>query len=572
MSIERKKLTALKRLAGDRVITRPGTFRQHRSRSRLACVTFFALLFVAVPICKSQENGKAQEKNEDPASHAKNEFPSVIEPANGSIILNPITIDREGLDFRGYEGLLFVPENRKIDGSRKIGIHFLWFRRKGATLPPVFFLPGGPGGAVEPNLFYEYHNGPIAKLFATEMTWLHESRDLVIVNQRGNYRGPGLQPEMRWHWDPTPLSQPTTIESAKSALRKTVREGVRRWSDKGVDLAGYDIHHLVDDVDDLRRALKFKRIALRGNSFGSQWSLAYMKRFPDRVERALLGGIEPLDHAWDSPAGVVAALKRLESRALANPKVAEAFSEKVRSKGITESFLDLAEHFDAKPIEIQLSGEKSKAIRLSGMDFRDYITCGFTGDRRRNLANWPQFMREILSGEYQSVAEFVAEDRQDTIGATMIGLLIDNSLGISAKREKSLDEEAKSFHFPGINRSYRDSRELTPTQLVNDSFRNFRCDVPILMIHGDIDFSTPVENAKELLPMLHNGQLVVVEGGTHNAIRELVKYRPQIARRLFRFMSDPKTRDSEEGFSDRVALPSISFEDPTQPFFEPSDQ
>ena len=84
-----------------------------------------------------------------------------------------------------------------------------------------------------------------------------------------------------------------------------------------MDLAGYDIINMVEDIDDIRKAFGHDKIALRGTSFGSQWSLAYMKQHPEHVERALLAGVEPLDHGYLPSVGLLGAVKETVERSRA---------------------------------------------------------------------------------------------------------------------------------------------------------------------------------------------------------------------------------------------------------------
>ena len=64
-------------------------------------------------------------------------------------------------------------------------------------------------------------------------------------------------------------------------------------------------------VAELRKALGYEKIILNGTSFGSQWSFAVMRLHPGIVARALLSGIEPLNHGYDMPSHVFAAVQRM---------------------------------------------------------------------------------------------------------------------------------------------------------------------------------------------------------------------------------------------------------------------
>lgn len=69
-------------------------------------------------------------------------------PAAGSVYTIPIAISgAAGESLTAEEGLVFVPKNRAKPGSRIISVHFIRMRGTApGTRPPIFLLPGGPGG------------------------------------------------------------------------------------------------------------------------------------------------------------------------------------------------------------------------------------------------------------------------------------------------------------------------------------------------------------------------------------------------------------------------------------------
>ncbi|MGD5997802.1 alpha/beta fold hydrolase, partial [Xanthomonas citri pv. citri] len=130
-----------------------------------------------------------------------------------------------------------------------------------------------------------------------------EVGDLVVFEQRGyTRRGERLSAA----YPSSPLDRPASIVDDGQAMRELARAAVAANADK--DLSGYTIAEFAADVDELRQALGYERISLFGGSFGSQWSLATMRLYPQRIARAVLSGVEPLDNGYDMPSHVFAAL------------------------------------------------------------------------------------------------------------------------------------------------------------------------------------------------------------------------------------------------------------------------
>jgi len=93
---------------------------------------------------------------------------------------------------------------------------------------------------------------------------------------------------------------------------------------------------------------------------------------------------------------------------------------------------------------------------------------------------------------------------------------------------------------------------------------DFDIQIPVVLVQGDVDFSTPLENAVHAKRFLRNGRLVLVEGGgTHSVQKEIFKFAPEVKTALQRFLTldlDPMPADLFAGLPERVKLPPPAFE------------
>lgn len=480
-------------------------------------------------------------------------------PAPGSVYTIPIAIAGAGEVLTAEEGFLFVPENRTRRGSRIITVHFLRMRGTApGTKPPIFLLPGGPGG-------FFGREGLTAGPLRNEVDFLRSSgRDVVIVNHRGNPAAP-FAPDMRWPVRPRPLDKPSAEAEYRSMVRGSVTEGLADWTKRGFDPAGYDILNITDDVNDLRQALGYQKVILRGGSFGSQWSFAFLKRYPQFVDRALLHGIEPLDYGYDSPAWLWAAIERVSKLASQDPKL----QPNLPAGGLSGALKTVLGRLEAAPQRVTITDprtSKDVVVTVGRLDLIQGLLYPFTtAPFTENLVKWPRFVLEMFSGDYRFLAALTWQDRTSTSLAAMLGLLIDNSLGITKEREAKLRAEAEQQWVGKVHPWYVETRDLTPTPDVGDAFRaDFEIQVPVVLVQGDVDFSTPLENALHEKRFLRNGRLVVVEGGgTHSAHHEIYRFAPDVKAALQRFLTvdlDPMPADLFAGLPERVRLPPPAFE------------
>ncbi|QSQ27975.1 alpha/beta fold hydrolase [Pyxidicoccus parkwayensis] len=427
-------------------------------------------------------------------------------------------------------GTLFVPENRAAPRSRLIGVGFARIRAASPTAgPPVFLLPGGPGASAL-NAFTDSDAASQRQL--ANFVRFSAAGDLVVLDQRGySKRGEVLEaaaPEQ-------PLEQPRTLAADAADMVKVAKAAIAAHPDK--DLAGYTIIQCAEDVNDLRRALGYEQISLYGNSFGSQWSFAVMRLHPEIVARAQLGGVEPLDYAYDMPSHVLAALQRIAWDADRDPGLAPYLPK----GGVMEALRVVRDRFASGPIKVRGKDEttgKPRTVALGLQDLQDSLLM--------SPDVWPAFVLSLYYRHYDDWARQVIKQRTNPAQPVkLIGPLIDSSLGVSSAREHLLrTDPGTAFIGMGNFDSNIASAPIWPGPDAGDAFRlAVPSSIPVLFLHGDWDTSTPIENTLNILPYFPNGRAILVHRGTHGLRPDLREQHPEVWAQTIEFLRTGDTRN-----------------------------
>lgn len=199
----------------------------------------------------------------------------------GPASLGHLPGERKGSQFRMEHWELAVPENRHRPGARPIKLPLE--RITGAGDPqgvPVFWLGGGPGYS---NLVEEI------PLWAEGILAGHP---IITLGYRGADGSVILRcPEIaRAEQEPTgDLLGPRM----QTRIHQAMERSVARLRAEGVDLEGYSVAEVLEDIEAARKALGYERIHLLGFSYGTRLALLYAQRHPERVGRSLLVGVNP---------------------------------------------------------------------------------------------------------------------------------------------------------------------------------------------------------------------------------------------------------------------------------------
>ncbi len=441
-------------------------------------------------------------------------------------------------------GTLTVPENRSDPDSRMIGVGFA---RIPATVqppkaPPIFLLPGGPGFSF---LHVLLSNVPDRKLRAiSEATRYRQYADLIMVDQRG-FSGRG---EMLMTLFPAPTfdpAHPPTPEGEIAHWKKFARKTAADFEGRDIDLRGYTVKECAQDVLDLRAALGYEKITLVGTSFGSQWSFAIMRLHPDHIERALLSGVEPLDHGYDMPSYVFAAVQRMWRAIDAD----ERYQPYLPEGGMAEAARVVIERLERAPVTIEIPQDDGSTSTIPVVRAQDFPWSD------------PVQILELYHGHLERWKK-PAPPRGSPM--KLIGPLIDSSLGVTPERLHRLWTDPATRYLGRRNFAlYLETADIWPSPDVGDDFRTpILCDVPVVFAQGDWDTSTPIENTFEIAPFFPNSRMILAHRGGHGVLGPIHRELPEVWKELDEFL---RTGDMEDIPARVTLLPSRRFPSPSFP-------
>ncbi len=469
----------------------------------------------------------------------------------GEAVIEPASMTLAGARVDFELGTLHVPENRSEPNSRLIGVGFARFKGESKTgAPPIFLLPGGPASSYLSELKSEKAGPGVLRMILR----FRAIGDVVLVDQRGfSERWEVLK--FRRRTPDEPLDQPASLERSTKDFTEMTRAAVAEFEKKGVDLRGYTVKELADDVNDLRAALGYDRISLVGTSFGSQLSFAVMRRHAPRVARALLAGVEPLDCAYDMPSHVLAAVQRIWFAAEQDP----GLQPTLPPGGLMAAAREVVRRLEQAPVRVPVPGVTDPATGLPAS-----ITLGLEDFQKApalRTTEGPAWVLSLYRADYERWALAThAARRSRTAEFPMIAGLLDTSLGVTPRRRYLLQTDPATALLGQWNfHGFLATADLWPSADVGDDFRNeVACSIPVVFVHGDWDTQTPVENTLQVAPFFRHGHVLLVERGGHGALNEVSQHLPETMAALLRFLATGNT----ENLPSRVAVRAPKFKAP----------
>lgn len=421
-------------------------------------------------------------------SERKTRFPDPPTPASPNAYVSvPDSFVRESRHYAAEHGTIAVPENRNNPSSRLIYLPVIRIHAlSGAPSEPIFGLTGGPG--------------------LSNMNWappetLLADHDFVMVGFRGIDGSTAL--------DCPDLSEALTHHNellSDEALRNfgvAWQTSMRKLIAQGIDLNGYTIPETIEDLDAVRRALRYPRINLLSESYGTRVAYLYGLMHPESIYRSVMIGVNPPGHfVWD-PRTVDDQIRyyaRLWSR---DSSVAG------RSRDLAATMRTVLHTMPSHWLFIPIHRDKVRIATFTLLFHRRTAALAFDA--------------------------YVAAERGDYSGLALISAAFDYTfpsgpgLGDLALKAISADFDSTQTYSGGTERpdailgsplgQFVWKPTLygrLPVDMIPERLRKpERSDVETLLLSGSIDVSTPAEYAtNEMLPLLRNGrQIIIAECG-----------------------------------------------------------
>ena len=418
--------------------------------------------------------------------------------------LEPCTYKANKVEYDADCGTLVVPENRGDPGSRLITLPLI---RVGALgdhpAEPIFWLAGGPGNS---NMKIPLVKGLI------------ENHDIVMVGYRG-VEGSVVLECQEMTRAVKGVGNDLLTEESIGAFGEAMTQCAGRLEAEGVDLDGYSIPEVVEDMEAARAALGYERINLFSGSYGTRVAMIYSWMYPDSLHRSAMVAINPPGHfAWE-PDVIDAQIAYDAGLCAADPECS------ARTNDLVETMRNVSHNIPERWLLMPIDPGKVRFIThfmlfhrgTAAAVFNAYLAAEAgdpSGLALMSLAHDFMIPGTITWGDwnakggidYDPTRDWITDmDPPNSVLGSPTSLLVGGAVQLS------------------------DGWPVA--QMPEEYYEVQPADVETLLVSGNIDYSTPPQFAtEELLPAMSNAEQVILSEYGHTG--DVWSFQPEATRHL----------------------------------------
>ncbi|MBX6356531.1 MAG: alpha/beta fold hydrolase, partial [Micromonosporaceae bacterium] len=359
----------------------------------------------------------------------------------------------------------------------------------------LLFLSGGPGQ-------------PGAGLVGTisqRVSYLLNDYRLVMIDQRGTGEGAINCPRLQ-------------VEAGVSDITPPSAEAVRECADLlGVTRNFYTTSDTVADLEDLRRALGVPRWTVDGVSYGSFVGIQYGLTYRKRVTRLVLDSVVPQDTAdplyVDSLHRTAFVLREACREQDCGFDPAAELADVVRRYDNGVGVFDLI--VIASIVDPKLTATNFFPV----LSLLHQAAQGNPDPLNQAIDNLRKFGLQAPPEEYSSglhVATLCADLTHAPWGDASAPLAIRDAAVARALAKLHPSETWPFEPETAVGQGIIQGCRYWPPARPNVQPKHHRLTMPVLLINGDRDLSTPLEWAREQAARTPRGKLVVIHGMGHS--------------------------------------------------------
>ena len=412
-------------------------------------------------------------------------------------------------------GTLVVPENRADPNSRLIALPVIRVRATGSNpAEPIFWFEGGPG--------YSNMGAPL-------VSWFIENHDIVMVGYRGMdgsvvLNCPEVVELMRGAGREEFLGDPMLDKTSAAYARCA-----ERLQNEGVDLAGYTVTELIDDVEAARIGLGYPRINLLSGSFGTNIARIYAYMYPESIYRSVMLSVDTPAATIHEPQVVDEQIEYYANLCAQDPECS------TRTDNLAETMRDVSHNMPKRWLFLPVNAGLVKVATYSLLES--------TIDAPKIIDVWLSAAEGDPSGMAALTLVFPLMFANASVWGHNAALRTSLGQFVPERDYRTeLNPPDSIIGSPATTAAYAEYTAW-PANLIPEAYRHVQpSDVETLLVSGSIDFNIPAQFARdELLPSLSNGRQVIVSEFGHGA--DLVALQPEALKRLLTSFYDTGVAD-----------------------------
>ena len=396
-------------------------------------------------------------------------------------------------------GTYSVRESRDDAHSRLIPLKVIVLPSRAAPAlpdPVVFVSPGGPGTtnseALVPRAWY---------------SWMRDQRDIVIVDLRGTSGPSRLDCDM---------SNPGqgAAEYLNTLFPKDKIDACRDALQKRVDLRFYTTPAIVQDFDDVRRALGLGKVNLWAVSWGTRIEYLWLRMHPETVRSAILEGTAP-----------VSFLNPLPHARSAQDAIDSLFAECQRQPACHASFSNVSAELDSVRMRLQRTpatvhlatgvGAESTTVQFTWPQFAEALRV-MTYSAPRSQAV-PLLVHRAFDGDYTGFADAAIQSNRQLRSSLRFGFLLAITCTEDVSRIDPRTIARETAHTYLGDTRVREQMAACADWPRGTLAKNYgdpvRSDVPVFLLSGNVDPVAPARFTADAAKYLPNSVHVVAPGG-----------------------------------------------------------
>lgn len=361
----------------------------------------------------------------------------------------------------------------------------------------VLAFAGGPGQSAF----------DAAATFAHALRYARESRDILLVDQRGTGKSGLLQ------CDGPDLTSQFALDENNLDLADMARRETGLCRDKlQVDLSHYTTVAAAADFEAVRLALGYQQLHLYGGSYGTRMAQEYMRQYPSAVLTATLDGVVPFNQSFGAMgAASDASLEAVYAYCDALPECRQQFPN-ARAQ-LLQLQQTLTEHTISTTVRHPRTFELIE-LKLTRAKLQQALR--FALYRNSTRAMLPLVIDQASKGDYSALIGLMLA--QDFASDLSVGVNFAVVCGEDQPfwTAQSKAEFTKSYLGQSWLQGAKASCNVWQVKPVAaDYTAPLQTDTPVLLLSGGLDPVTPPGWAELAMAKMRNARHLVAPHATH---------------------------------------------------------